>query len=133
MKRVGVPRTSAEASPLSTSRRIRRLTSGPTRSSSKRATSRPSCSAYCRRSTSSGSSGSKSRASSGLQIDERRDANQDEYEWNEPAGDQRDLDERRGSVLAVCGDLFQVCSLRARMRDEASDLILDDLAGLELV
>ena len=34
-----MPRTSAEASPLSTSRRMRRLTSGPTRSSSKRATS----------------------------------------------------------------------------------------------
>ena len=50
---VGVPRTSPEASPLSTSRRMRRLTSGPTRSSSKRATSRPSCSAYPRRSSSS--------------------------------------------------------------------------------
>src|SRR6266566_141746 len=83
--------------------------------------------------TSSGSSGSKSRSSSGLQIDEQRDANQDEYEWNEPAGDQRDLDERRRSVLSGCGDLFQACCLRARMTDEASDLVLDDLAGLELV
>src|SRR5437870_13617970 len=79
--------------------------------------------------TSSGSSGSKSRSSSGLQIDEQRDANQDEYEWNEPAGDQRDLDERRRSVLAVCGDRFQACCLRARMMYEASDLALDDLAG----
>src|SRR5882724_972800 len=83
--------------------------------------------------TSSGSSGSKSRSSSGLEIEEQRGANQDEYEWNEPAGDQRDLDERRRSVLADCGDLFQACCLRARMTDEASDLVLDDLAGLELV
>src|SRR2546421_6560876 len=83
--------------------------------------------------TSSGSSGSKSRSSSGFEIDEQRDANQDEHEWNEPAGDQRDLDERRRSVLAIFSNLFQACCLGPRMTDKASDFGLDDLAGLELV
>src|SRR6266852_4358106 len=72
-------------------------------------------------------------AGSGLEIDEQRDADQDEYERNDPAGDERDLDERRRSVLAICGDLFQACCLRPRMTDEASDFGLDDLAGLEFV
>ncbi len=70
---------------------------------------------------------------SGFEIHEQRDANQDEYERNDPAGDERDLDERRRSVLAICGDLFQACCLRPRMTDEASDFGLDDLAGLEFV
>jgi hypothetical protein len=70
---------------------------------------------------------------SGFEIDEQRDPNQDEYERNDPAGDERDLDERRRSVLAICGDLFQACCLRSRMADEASDFGLDDLAGLEFV
>src|SRR5258708_6967495 len=71
--------------------------------------------------------------SSGFEIDEQRDANQGEDERNDPAGDERDLDERRRSVLALCGDLFQACCLRPRMTDEASDFGLDDLAGLEFV
>src|SRR5690348_4748315 len=70
---------------------------------------------------------------SGFEIDEQRDANQDEYERNDPAADERDLDERRRSVLAVCGDLFQARSLPPRMTDEASDFGLDDLAGLEFL
>src|SRR5215218_6064481 len=83
--------------------------------------------------TSSGNSGSTSRVLSGFEIDEQRDANQGEYERNDPARDERDLDERRRSVLAICGDLFQACCLRPRMTDEASDFGLNDLAGLEFV
>src|SRR6476659_4697031 len=83
--------------------------------------------------TPSGGSGSMSRVLSGFEIDEQRDENQDEYEWNDPAGDERDLDERRRSVLAICGDLLQACCLRPRMTDEASDFGFDDLADLEFV
>jgi hypothetical protein len=54
-------------------------------------------------------------------------------ERNDPAGDERDLDERRRAVLASCGDPFQTCCLPPRMTDEASDFGLDDLAGLEFV
>ena len=46
---------------------------------------------------------------------------------------ERDLDERRRSVLAIRGDLFQACCLRPRMTDEASDFGLNDPAGLEFV
>jgi len=70
---------------------------------------------------------------SAFEIDEQRDANQDEYERNDPAGDERDLDERRRSVLAICGHLFQACCLRLRMTDEAPDFGLNDVAGLEFV
>src|SRR5207253_2460717 len=78
MKRVGVPRTSAEASPVSTSLRMRRLTSGPTRSWSKRATSRSSSSAYCRSSawsTASSSDARTGRRASGMSAPGISDAN----------------------------------------------------------
>jgi hypothetical protein len=44
---------------------------------------------------------------SGFQIDDQRDANQDEYERNDPAGDEHDLDERRRSVLAIAATCFR--------------------------
>jgi hypothetical protein len=73
------------------------------------------------------------RQGSGFEVDEQSDANQDDHERDDPAGDERDLEERRRSVLAVFGDLFQACRLRPRMAHEASDFGLDDLAGLEFV
>ena len=48
MNRVGVPRTSPEASPLATSRRTRPRTPAPVRSWSKRARSSSSSAAHCR-------------------------------------------------------------------------------------
>src|SRR6185312_2681765 len=76
---------------------------------------------------------SSSKSPSGSEVDEQRDANQDECDRHDPAGDQGDLDERPRSMLALVGDLLQACRLRPRMTGEPSDLGLDDLPGLELV
>src|SRR4029079_5751891 len=72
-------------------------------------------------------------ASSGFEVDEQRDANQDERDRNDPASDERDLDERRRSGLPICGDLFEACCLRPRMADQVSDFGLDALSWLEFV
>ena len=51
------------------------------------------------------------RQSSGFEVDEQRDPNQHDHERDNPAGDERDLDERCGSLLAVCGDLMTMPGL----------------------
>ena len=66
-------------------------------------------------------------------MDEQGDSNDDGDKGNDPPRDERDLDVRRRTLLTVRGDLFQARCLRAWMTNEALNLGLDQLAGLEFV
>lgn len=66
-------------------------------------------------------------------MDEQHDPNDNGDERNDSSGDEHELNERRRTLLAIRGDLFQACCFRPRMMNEPAKLGLDQLAGLEFL